>query len=287
MPFYIYALIGSAVSGLFVIVAKLTSKHSISNPWLFNFLLTTVSLLFTVPPALYYHGAFPNSWWPIILAAIFMTLFNISYIFSNYNLDVSVFMPLFNFRGIFAVLIGFAFFGEKLTFNKLIFVAVIILAGVFSSMDEKFNIKSFFKRSIAIGILTTFFLAVENAFIKQALVSDSLWTTNLWIAILNFVLLVPTIPLFKKELKTLDVEHVLPVGAMGLFGTITTFAANMAYKTNLGISSLIMNLPFSMIFAFMFSIFAPQLLEKHTPKIYAIRFVSTAVMIWAAMQLTG
>jgi len=46
-------------------------------------------------------------------------------------------------------------------------------------------------------------------------------------------------------------------------------------------------MPFSMIFAFMFSIFAPNLLEKHTIKIYVIRFTSVAVMIWAAMQLTG
>lgn len=287
MPFYVYALIGSAVSGLFVIVAKLTSKHSISNPWLFNFLLTAVSLLFTLPPAIYFHATFPNSWLPIILAAIFSTLFNIFYIFSNYSLDVSVFMPLFNFRGIFAVLIGLGFFGEKLTTHKLLFVGVIIIAGIFSSMDEKFSIKSFFKKTIAIGIATTFFLAIENAFIKQALVSNSFWTTNLWVAILNFVLLGPTIYMFKNDLKKLDFEHTLPIGAMGFFGTVGTLAANMAYKTNLSVSSLIMNLPFSMIYAFLFSIFAPRLLEKHTSKIYAIRFTSVAVMIWAAIQLTG
>jgi len=46
-------------------------------------------------------------------------------------------------------------------------------------------------------------------------------------------------------------------------------------------------MPFSMIFAFMFSVFAPKLLEKHTLKIYVIRFSSVAVMIWAAIQLTG
>ncbi len=93
-------------------------------------------------------------------------------------------------------------------------------------------------------------------------------------------------PLFKKEFRKLDVTHILPVGAMGIFGTISGFAANAAYKTNLGITSLIMNIPISMIFAFLFSVFAPKLLEKHTLKIYAIRFVSTAVMIYAAVQLT-
>lgn len=286
MPFYIYAWIGAIVSGLFVISAKLTSKHAISNPWLFNFLLTTVTLLFTLPPAIYYHAVIPTNWLPIILAAIFSTLTTIFYIFSNYNLDVSVFMPLFNFRVVFAILIGIGFFGEKLTTNHLLFIGLILIAGIFSSMDEKFSIRSFFKRTIAIGLLTAFFLTLENVFVKVTLIDNNLWTTNLWIAILNFLMLIPTIHLFKNELKKLDVSHILPVGAMGIFATISGFAANAAYKTNLGITALIMNLPISMIFAFLFSIFAPKLLEKHTLKIYAIRFTSTAIMIWAAIQLT-
>lgn len=286
MPFYIYAWIGTIVSGLFVIVAKLTSKYSITNPWLFNFLLTTINLLFTLPPAIYNHAVMPTNWFPIILAAIFTTLTTIFYIFSNYKLDVSVFIPLFNFRGVFAVLIGIGFFGEKLSTYHLLFVALIIIAGIFSSMDEKFSLKSFFNKTIAIGLLTALFLTLENVFVKVTLADNSLWTTNMWIAILNFFLLIPTIPLFKKELKNIDTSHVLPVAAMGIFSTISGFAANFAYKTNLGITALIMNIPVSMIFAFMFSIFAPKLLEKHTLKIYAIRFSSAAVMIWAAMQLT-
>ncbi|MEK7177695.1 MAG: EamA family transporter [Patescibacteria group bacterium] len=287
MPFYVYAWIGAVVSGLFVITSKLTSKHAIANPWLLNFLLTSATLLFTVPVAIYYHAVLPNGWGPIILAAIFSTLFNIFYIFSTYNFDVSTLIPLFNFRSVFAMLIGISFFGEKLTLSQMMFIAVILMASMFSTMDEKFKLKSFFKRSVAIVLLASLFLAINNAFIKSAQINNTLWTTNLWIALLNFFMLIPTIPLFKKELKKLDIAHILPVGAMGIFGTITGFAANMAYKTNLSVSSLIMNIPFSMIFAFLFSVFAPKLLEKHTLKIYAIRFASTAIMIYAAMQLTG
>lgn len=286
MPFYIYAWIGAAVSGLFAITAKLTSKHAISNPWLFNFLLATVSLLFTIPVALINNVTLPNSWGAIIMAGIFATLFNLFYILSNKNLDVSTFAPLFNFRAVFAVLIGVGFFGEKFSLTKLFFVVIIIVAGIFSSLDEKFNLKSFFKRTIAIGLLTTLFLAVLNAFAKVALIDNSLWTANLWISVINFFMLLPTIPLFKNELRKLKPSHILPIGAMGVFGTVIGFAANMAYKTNLSVSSLIMNMPFSLVFAFLFSVFAPKLLEKHTFKIYAIRFVSTAVMIYAGIQLT-
>lgn len=286
MPYYVYAWIGAVASGLIVITAKLISKHSISNPWLFNFLLVLITLLFTVPPALFYHAGFPNSWLPIILAAVFSTLFNVFWIFSTYALDVSTLTPLFNFRAVFALIIGWIFFKEILSVNQLFFVAVILIAGMFSSMDEKFSLRSFFQKSIAVGLITMLFLAMNNAFIKESLKSNSLWTNNLWIAVINSIFLIPTFPLFYKQLKKLNVSPILPIGAMGLFQTITEFSANVAYGVNLGVTSLIMNTPFSMILAFLFSIFAPKILEKHTLKIYAIRFTATIVMIFYAMQLT-
>lgn len=286
MPFYIYAWIGAVISGLFVITAKLTSKHSIKNPWLFNFLLTAVTLLFTIPPAVYFHATLPNGWSLVVLTGIFATLNTIFYIFSNANLDVSVFMPLYNFRNIFTLLIGFLFFDERFPAFKLFYIGLIIVAGVFTSLDEKFSLKSFFKITIAIGLLTVLLSAINSALTKGVLMNNNLWTTNLWIAIINFILLLPTIPLFSKDIKKLDVEHITPVALMGLFFTISIFATNKAYEGSYSITSLIMVMPFSMIFAFMFSIFAPKLLEKHTLKIYAIRFSSAAIMIWAAMQLT-
>jgi drug/metabolite transporter (DMT)-like permease len=195
-------------------------------------------------------------------------------------------MPLYNFRNIFTLMFGFLFFGETFPTFKLFYIFIIIVAGVLTSMDEKFSLKSFFKMNIAIGILTVFFSAINSAITKTVLTSNSMWTTNLWIAIMNFILLIPTIPLFKKDIKKLDLAHIMPVVLMGLLFTISIFAANKGYQGNYTITSLIMVMPFSMIFAFMFSIFAPKLLEKHTMKIYAIRFSSVAVMIWAAMQLT-
>ena len=41
-----------------------------------------------------------------------------------------------------------------------------------------------------------------------------------------------------------------------------------------------------MVIAFAFSTFAPQLLEKHTVRIYAIRFTAAAIMIVAAIELS-
>lgn len=130
MSYFLYAWVGAIASGLSVVTAKLTSKHSVSNPWLFNFLLVLVTLLFTIPLALIYKAGMPVSWAPIIWAAVFSTLFYIAWIFSTYALDVSTLTPLFNLRGIFAVLIGSLFLNESFSQNQLIYVAIILVAGV-------------------------------------------------------------------------------------------------------------------------------------------------------------
>ncbi len=285
MPFYIFAWIGAITSGLITITAKLTSKHAISNPWLFNFFMILVTLGFTIPPAIANHAAFPTLWWPVILAAVFSALFNIFWVFSTYALDVSNMTPLFNFRGVFAVLIGALFLKENLTINQIFLVAVILIAGMFTSMDEKFDVKSFFKKSIFIGIITVLFLALTNTFTKISLQQNPLWTNNLWVNIINLILIIPTIYFFSKDIGKIRTHHILPIVVMGFLSMVSEFSANTAFAVNLGITSLIQNTPFSMIFAFLFSIFAPKLLEKHSLKTYLIRFASTAVMICCAYQL--
>lgn len=286
MPFYVYALIGSIFGGFFVIVTKLTSKYSIKNPWLLNFLLALVNLIFTIPLAIYYRATIPNNLSLVILATISLSVANILYIIANNKLDVSVFMPLYNFKNIFAVFIGLLFFKEHIPAEKYLYVVVIFIAGVLTSLDEKFSLKSFFKSTIGVGILAVFFNSLNNAFTKGAMVSNSLWTVSFWTAVLSCILLIPTYSLFKKDLKQVDLSHVLPVLLIGFLLTVCGLAANQAYSMNLAISSIIMNLPISMIFAFLFSVFAPSLLEKHTLKVYVIRFSSVAIMIWAAMKLT-
>ncbi len=286
MPFYIYAWIASFSSALIVIITKLTSKHAISNAWLFNFLWTLVILLFTIPAALSHHAGLPSDWTPIIIAAFFAALWNIFFILSIYRLDVSTLSPLFNFRTVFAVLLGVLFLHENLTSYQIILFLVIVITGVFATFDEKFSIKSFFKSSTAIGLLAMLFLALNSGFIKLALVRNTIWTVNLWESIITFLLISLTIPLFYKDFKRIKINQVLPIGAMGIFQTVTNFTANIAYGVNVSVTSLIMAVPISMILAFLFSVFAPTLLEKHTYKVYTIRFAAAIIMIFAALQLS-
>lgn len=286
MPFYVFAWISTICSGLYVVTTKLTSKHSLKNPWLFNFLSGLFTLLFAVPISLLYKAGMPHDWFPIILVAIFGVLWNILFIFSTYLLDVTIISPLFNFRSIFAVLFSALLLHEKLTSFQVLLFFIIVIAGIFVTIDEKMSIRSFFKPAVALGILTMFFLALSSVFSKPAILNNDIWTVNLWSGIIGQIFLLPTILFFKKEIKLINVKQVLPVIAMGLFLMLANITANYAYKVNVGITTIIEGLPISMILAYLFSIFAPKLLEKHTFKVYLIRFTASAIMIISAIQLS-
>jgi drug/metabolite transporter (DMT)-like permease len=286
MPFYVFAFIGALTSGISVIIMKLTSKHSVSNPWILFILLSYVSLLFTAPLALFNNAGIPVDWTPLILAAITSTAFNVLWIISTYALDVSVFAPLFNFKSVFAILIGAMFLHEQLSGTQLIFVGIILVAGVFTSVDENLKLKSFFTKKIGIALLSTLVLAIYNAFIKLSQAHNSLWTTNLWVAIFGAVFALPLLFTKAKEIREIKFKHVAPVLLFGAFSVITDFAANSAYAVNIGMSSLIMSIPFSMLIALVLAFVAPKVLEKHTVKIYIIRVVSALVMLVCSLMLT-
>lgn len=286
MPYLFFAWVASISSGLVIISTKLTSKHVIGNPWLFSFLRAVVVVLFIVPIALINHAAIPQNWLPVIAAGTTVALFYIFYTSAIYRLDVSTISPLFNFATVFTVLLGVSFFQEKFTAQQAILSIIIIIAGMFATIDERLHIRSFFNPSVGIALTAMGFLALYNAFIRWATISNSVWTINLWVGIIGLLVISATAPLFYKDLLKIKINELWPVGLMGIFQTITNFAITTTLAVSVGISSIIMSIPFSMIFAVLFSIFAPKLLEKHSTKIYIIRFSAAIVMIYSALQLS-
>jgi hypothetical protein len=94
------------------------------------------------------------------------------------------------------------------------------------------------------------------------------------------------VPFFYKDLLTTPIKKYSGAILTGLFGIFADLAVNKAYGMNVTLTTAITGIPFSMIIAFGFSIFAPQLLEKHTLRVYAVRFAAAAVMIVAAIKLS-
>lgn len=286
MSYIFFAWVASLSSALVVVVSKLTSKHSIKNPWLFNFLWSLVVLILTLPLPFINNATFPHNWLPIILTGVFSALFYIFYTLSIYRLDVSTISPLFNFRTLFAVLLGLLFLSEQFTSYQLMLAMGIIIAGIFATIDEKFSIQSFFNSSVGIALIAMVFLALRDATTKWASIYDDVWTVNLWVNVVGIIVILPTINFFKNDFKKINIRQLRPLALMSFFQLITNFSLTTALAVNVGITSIIMSIPFSMILAVLFSTFAPKLLEKHSLKIYAIRFAAAIIMIYGALQLS-
>ncbi len=286
LPFYVFAWICSIFYGLASIVGKLTSKHSIRNPWLFNFFLGLFILIFTIPVALYFGAGIPAKWPSVIAAGFFAALAQTFFVLALYGLDVSVITPLFNFRNVFAALLGVLLLGEALSGYQVGLIAFIFLAGFFVSIDERFSWRSFFSRSIFIGLLCMLFGALMAMFVKIAVAENGFWTASLWMGIILQVLFLTTWPKFHREAKEIGSRQMGVLVAMSLLSVVGDLAAEKAYSLNVSLSAVIISAPISMFLAFLFAYFAPELLEKHTFKVYLVRFVAAVAMIAAALQLT-
>ena len=285
MSIYFFAWIASIMYGLEGLLAKVMSRHSISNPWLLNFAWQFFILVGTTILALWLGAGMPAHWMYIIFASLAYALASIFNTLAIYKLDISVLAPLFSFRTVLAVLAGALFLGEVLTFYQYILILIIFIFGMFVSFDEQFTLKSFFNRKISFALLSMVFLVALAVFIKKAVAATNFWDTSFWVALLGQIWMCATIPLFKNDLPRVTAKQYGTIVIIALMGVVGTLAANAAYSKNVSIAATIISLPLSMIGAFLASRFAPDLLEKHTLKVYATRFIAAAVMIVAALNL--
>lgn len=286
IPYYIFAWIASLAYASETVISKWGSKVGMKNLWMFNFFWNLFLCLGTVLISLYYGAGVPNAWGNIIVAGALYALSGALFVYLIYKIDVSVLTPLFSIRNAFAVFFAALLVHEVLTIRQLILIGVIFIFGIFASLDEKWSLKAFFTKNIFIAIIFMACLALEAVFVKKAIAQTNFWETTMWIVIIAQILYLPTIPLFKKDIKTLTLGQINLTLVTALGGIIGTIAVNKAFAVNVGISSVVVSLPISMVAVVIFSYFKPDLLEKHTLRIYIIRFTSAAIMIAAALKLS-
>lgn len=287
MSFYLFAWIASILYALYAITAKLIGKYQLKNVAQFSFFSLLFGGLAIAVVSLLNGAALPSSWTLVVLAGFFLALGSVMYIASLKVLDVSVLTPLFNIRAVITVILGWAFLGETLTMQNALIVALVVAAGIFATMDEKFSPRSFFTKSIAVGLVYMLVLSVQSVLVNRAIIQTDYWTTTLWMGLLaivfSFVFLYPR---FKEDFVRSKPRDYIGVLVLSLLGAGGDLAAYKAFEGNVGVSSVIISLPISMVFAFLLSVWKPSLLEKHTLKVYVIRFSAAAIMIWGALKLS-
>lgn len=285
MSYIVFAWLATFTYGFETIIIKLSSKYAIKNPWLFNILWNILFVIFMIPIYVTHPIEIPKVWGSLLITAVLSAICCVLFMILTYRLDVSVLSPLYNVKTGLSVLFASFLLGETMNFNQSILVFIIIIMGFAVTIDEKTTFKSFFRRDILIAMAFMCILALYVVFLKKTMIDIGFWNATVWVAVLNLLLLVPTYPKFVKDIKTLTIKQMIPVLLVTGTSTVGYILSNKAYEVNVGITSVIMTFPVSMILAFILALIWPKLMERHLMKIYALRFAATAVMLWCAVQL--
>jgi drug/metabolite transporter (DMT)-like permease len=286
VSFLFFAWLASILFGLEVVIGKFTSNHTVTNPWLFNFIWSLFIIILILPFALAHHVGIPHLTANLLLVSLFYALANILYIVSLQLNDVTAMGPLFNFRSVFSVILAVIMLGEKIGPFQILLIGIIFLAGILVNIDEKLKLKAFFRIGVLALMLMMLALSFYGIYTNLAIAQSGFWTTTLWSMVLAQFMFLLTIPLFWRDMVKTNIKKYTGLFIMSIASAGGTITANIAYAANVGISSVIIALPFSMIFTIIISMINPKLLEHHTVKIYAVRVIAAVIMLVAALQLS-
>lgn len=287
MSYLLFAWVASLLYSGNAILAKLTSKHALPNPYLLNFVWSLLFLIFCLFLLPFYPLTWPTQWPSLLLVTFLWALTGVLFVVLLAAMDISALSPLFSLRTGLSVLLGVLLLGEQLTVTQYLLVTLIFIFGLVVNLDERFRLRALVKPITVLALGYMLLLAFYGAALKVAIAQNGYWAVFYWTTFLSQFLLLLTVPLFHREVAKITQKQLLTVALLALVSLVANLAANKAFAENISLSSAIVSLPISMVFAFLFSVFAPELLEKHPLKVYAVRFTAAAVMFLAALQLSS
>lgn len=282
----LYAWIASIASAMTPLITKASSKSLIKSPWLFNILWVTFSIPFIATLGFIKGGGMPNNWEPLLLLSACYAAYYVCITLSVFKLDVSTVAPLFSLRAAFAVILGILFLHESISLHGLALIAIIILATPLAAYNQKLRMKAFLHKYVFVAVAAMAFLALVGFFTNISVSQNGYGTTLLWQGSLSLLLLAPTLKLVDFKQETASRRKIYPFLLLGVTGFIYMISATTAYAHNLALSSVIVSLPLSMIFAYLLGKIHPRFLEGHSGKVYAIRFSGAFVMVGCAIWLS-
>lgn len=287
MSYIVFAWLSSATYGLGGVIGKLATKYHVRNPWLYNFVWAVLTFIFIAPFALFAHVGAPQDWKSMLILSAASALSSVTFTFAFYAVDLSILSPLSNMRSPITALLGMIFFNETLDTYKWFLILLIFLAGLFIHVDEQMKLKNFFSKATAIVFIWILTSVLFNTSIKYASIGNGYWEVSFWSNLFTFIFLIPTLPLFIKDIKKTPLKNYSGITLNTALWTVGLLFSIKALAVNVGISTAIISVPLSMLFAMALSFISPKLLEKHSLKVYAIRTVSAIVMFAAALGLSA
>jgi len=155
-------------------------------------------------------------------------------------------------------------------------------------LDEKMNLKTYFKLGILLIISQQLFHAFSNLFAGFALKSINSFTLIFWGDLTTVALALLIIPFIGVSKLKVSASQIKPLLLAGFFSIVGATALFTAFQTNVTISSVLSLLtsPIVLSLTILASIFRPNLLEHHTKKVYAIRAFGVLLILLGAIKLS-
>jgi drug/metabolite transporter (DMT)-like permease len=203
-----------------------------------------------------------------------------------YKIDVTTMSPLFSLRTVFATLLGVTLLKESLSLLGAALIAIIILISPLAAYDEKLRHKSFLQKHVLLAVTAMASLALMGYFTNISVAKNGYASTLLWQDVLTLIMLLPTLKFVEKSELRISRRKLYPFALLGIEGFIYTVSATLAFAHNLTVSSVIVSLPLSMVFAYILSKKYSQFLEKQPGRVYVIRFTGAIVMVTCAIWLS-
>jgi len=286
MSYVIYAWASSITYGLGSIIGKLATKYHINNPWLYNFVWAFLTLIFIAPFAIIQHVGFPQEWTTIIWLGLASAVSSITFTLAFYAVDLSILSPLSNMRAPITALFGVLLFHESLSLIQWSLIGLLFFAGLFIHVDEYMSLKTFWTKATLLAFIWILTSVWFNSMIKVASVHNSYWEVSLWSSLITVLFLIPTIPLFIKDIKKTPIKNYSGIALCTVLYTAGLLFSIKALAVNVSISMAIISVPLTLILTMLLSFVAPKLLEKHSLKIYLIRLTAATIMFGAALGLS-
>jgi drug/metabolite transporter (DMT)-like permease len=290
MPVYVfYAFAALLFLGSSTILFKFTAKHKIGNSLVFYFYYMLIyfllGLLIPLVKPVQLIPADLGALTPVILNSV--TVFaGYYFFFSNiYKLDITTFMPLYNFRNIFSPVLAMIFLGETISAVQAPWFLLIVAAGFFVGVDEKMSLRSFFQRPILTFLIYVFSLSVSSIFVNRGVAAVGYWNFLFYIYVSGFILaLIFLLPRVYREIKITFAQFwVAFAGVLFEFVGVALFVKALSY--NVTISTVVLSLPIPPIITYIISCFKPDLLEHRPVQVYLVRFAAMVAMFVATVML--
>ncbi|OGB75939.1 hypothetical protein A2476_01190 [candidate division CPR3 bacterium RIFOXYC2_FULL_35_7] len=169
--------------------------------------------------------------------------------------------------------------GEQFSLVVYILIGLLIISSFLVAVDEKIEWKDFFNWPIAIFILSLVLFSLSDVMAKRAfaLISPiSLMSGNILVGFVLSLFLLPFV-FSKINQITWPQARVITINSMLTFSIVCLLI--IAFQDNVTISNVLSNLtgPFALMLTVVLSKFKPNLIEKHTPRVFKIRMVGVLV----------